>query len=83
MSDIAYIAQTRVVIAGNGLRDRRIVFYHDASNEITPFIVHMEIWNEDGKMYRHQGSYCETFENGWQQFVSRAKTLLRSEFPDV
>ena len=80
---VAYIATTRVVRTGNGVRDRRIVFYHDAENEVTPFIVHMEVFNEDGWMYRHRGSYCRTFVDGWQKFITRAHVLLHEEFNNV
>lgn len=80
---VAYIATTRVVRTGNGLRDRRIVYYHDAENTVTPFIVHMEVYDEEGKMYRYQGSYCRTFVEGWQKYITRAHVLLHEEFRDV
>lgn len=81
-SDVRYIAQTRVVLGKHGVRDRRIVFYA-RDDEITPYVVHMEVFNSNGEMYRVSGNYCRTFADGWERFTARAHGLLIEEFCDV
>jgi len=83
MSNIAYIAQTRVVKGVDGLRDRRIVFYHDAQNVVTPYIVHTEVFNHDGNMFRVHGHYHDQFDRGWEKFCEKAKSLLNEELRNV